>query len=235
MLYLIYGTNTSLRHEAKEKLLKKYSSDDTVVVSKTASELSSALLEQVAGGGSLFNERIVLVLEYPFETTESGELLSTFFEMFASSSNIVIVIERELKKDIVKQFEKVDAEILVCDEVKKATQKEFNVFSLTDAFQDRDKKSLWLLYREAIETEHAPEEIIGILFWSVKNMLLLVDTKGSAGLSPFVAGKARKGLSKWDKNTLENASRELVRIVNEGHGGLIDIEEELERFVLKTV
>ena len=132
-----------------------------------------------------------------------------------------------------KQYERVGAEIILCDEPKKVAKKEWNVFAITDAFTMRDKKTTWLLYREAMALEHAPEEIVGVLFWAVKNMLLLASTKGAAGLSPFVADKARRGLSKWKQSELEDISRSLVEIMNEAHMGLVEIEEGIEELILK--
>jgi hypothetical protein len=233
MIHLIYGTSAPKRQDARERVLKEHSGKNVSVMVRGANEIDRALLEQVGGGASLFDDKIVLVLEYPFDGETAGELLLETLPQLEASENTIIVLERELAKDVVRMFEKAGAEVGFFDEAKQAKKQGFNVFSITDSFIEKDKKETWLLYREAIGYEHAPEEIIGVLFWALKNMLLLSGTQGSSGLSPFVASKARRGLSKWKKEELENASRELVRIVHGAHSGLFEIEEAVERFILK--
>ncbi len=217
MLYLIYGTSAEKRHEARDQLLKKLGIENADVISKSASESSIAELEQISGGSSLFDDTLSLAFEYPFLNESFGEILLDFAPRLAESSNTIFIMERELTKDIVKSLEKSGAQIILCDEPKEAKKKEFNIFALTDAFSAKDKKGTWLLYREAIFHEQAPEAIIGVLFWAVKNMF------------------TKNRLSAWKKGELENASRELVRIVHGAHNGLFDIEEELERFILKVI
>lgn len=217
MLYLIYGTSAAKRHQARQDLFLKIGITSGDVVSKSAHESSIAELEQIAGGSSLFENTMYLSLEYPFLNESFGETVLDFAPRLVQSVNTVFVIERELTKDIIKSFEKSGATIILCDEPKEAKKKEFNIFSITNAFSAKDKKGTWLLYREAILHEEAPEAIIGILFWAIKDMII------------------KKRFSVWKKNELDQASRELVRIVHGAHNGLFDIEEELERFVLSKI
>ncbi len=217
MLYLIYGTSAIKRHDTRDQLYKKLGVSPADVISKFGNESSRAELEQVAGGSSLFDNQISLSLEYPFLNESFGEIVLDFAPQLATSSNSIFIIERELTKDIVRSLEKSGAQVFLCDEPKDAKKKEFNIFSLTDAFSAKDKKGTWLLYREAIQNEQAPEAIIGVLFWAVKNMF------------------TKNRFSAWKKNELENASRELVRIVHGAHNGQFEIEEELERFILKNI
>jgi DNA polymerase III delta subunit len=217
MLYLIYGTSAIKRQEAKLAILKKKSIKPEEVISRSGNEFSRAELEQVSGGTSLFGDRITLSLEFPsLDEKFYDELVAVMSELVASE-NIIFVIERELAKDVVKAYEKGGAEVVLCDEPKAIKKNDFNLFSITDPFSMRDKKGTWLLYRDAIQAEQAPEAIIGILFWAVKNMML------------------KKRFAKWSVSELEAASRELVRIVHQAHAGMFEIEEELERFILKFV
>ncbi len=217
MLYLIYGTSATKRHEARARILASLNLSAEKIILKNSSESTVAELEQVAGGASLFDDQLVLAFEYPFLNESFGQTLLDFAPQLAASENIIFVIERELTKDIVKSFEKSGAQVVLCDEAKEAKKKDFNIFSITNAFSARDKKGTWLFYREAILNEEAPEAIIGILFWSIKNMF------------------SKRMFLKWNEAELKNASRELVRIVHEAHNGKFEIEEELERFILKSI
>lgn len=216
MLYLIYGTSAVKRHETRDELFKKNQIKHADVISKAAHESSVAELEQLSGA-SLFGEKLNVSFEYPFLNEVFGGALLARSKELVDSPNSIFVIERELTKDIVKAFEKSGAHIFLCDEPKEAKKKMFNVFSITDAFAARDKKGAWLLYREAVEGGESPEAVVGILFWMIKSLL------------------SKKRFFKWKQEELEHASRELVRIVHEAHNGLFDLEEELERFLLKTV
>lgn len=217
MLYFIYGTSATRRHDARDALLKKNNLTHDRLVTKQARESSVAELEHVAGGASLFDEQLVVVFEYPFLDESFGELLLAHAHALVESRNHIFVVEREVTKDIVRSFEKAGAELFECNEPKEAKQKAFNIFSITNAFSARDKKETWLKYREAIAAEESPEAITGILFWSVKNMI------------------SKKYFSKWKREELEQVSRELVKLVHQAHAGAFDFEEELERFLLKRI
>jgi DNA polymerase III delta subunit len=233
MLTLIYGTDARKRHQAREQLLEK--NPGVTFGVRTTTDARLADLELIADGASLFDEKLGMILEYPFDNENFGEDLIGYLPRLVASTNTIIVLERELVKDIVRSFEKAGADVVLCDEPKTLAKKEFNIFSLTDAFMSRDKKAMWLLYREAVIREHAPEEIIGILFWAIKNMLLLSGTTGSGGLSPFVVTKARSGLTHWKESELAEASRALLHITYGAHSGMFEGEEELERFLIRTV
>jgi DNA polymerase III delta subunit len=233
MLYLIYGTDTNKRQIAREELLAQYAQAEILV--RNSDDITMGEVEQVAGGMSLFNEKLLLLIESPFDNVAFSELLMEQLETLVSSNNVFVIYERELAKDIVKTFEKVGADIKLFDEVKKTGRPEFNIFSITDAFTARDKKGTWLLYREAMAHEHAPEEIVGVLFWAVKNMLLVEGNSGAAGLSPFVATKARRGLTAWKPEELRSASRSLVSLMHDAHSGRIELEEGCEAFLIHAL
>ncbi len=238
MLTVIYGTNASARHDSKEALLKKKLKEGTTLVVRTGSDLSITEVEQLAEGGSLFGDNFIVVLEYPSEQELFFDSLLSYIDVLVSSPTLFILTEREIIKDILQKYIKGGAEIVECQELKKnTTKKDFNIFSLTDAFIERNKKESWLLYRQAIEANHEPEEIGGILFWAIKNMLL-VSTSSSVketGLNPFVAQKSVAALKKWKKNELENVSRKLVEITHESRNGKLVYEEALEAYILTSL
>lgn len=215
MLYLIYGTDTEKRQASREKLLAEFANAQVII--RNADDITMGEVEQIAGGMSLFNDRLLLLLESPFDNVSFSDSFIEYLDTLVLSHNVVIVYERELAKDIVTTFQKVGATVIAHVEAKKTAKQNFNIFSITDAFTARDKKGTWLLYREALLHEQAPEAIIGVVFWAIKNMV------------------TKKRFSSWKKNELENASRELVRVVHGAHSGLFDIEEELERFILKYI
>jgi DNA polymerase III delta subunit len=240
MLHLIYGTNASGRHDAKEAILQTARGKNTTFIIRTGADLQKDEIEQLAQSSSLFGEKFVAVLEYPFENEEFGNFLIDHLDMLEGSETIFIISERELTKDYVKAFEKAGARIVHKELPKEVIKKDFNIFSLTDAFCERNKKDAWIIFSEAIARGKEPEEIAGVLFWSVKNMLLVQDKKNSndlasSGLNPFVAGKAFRASKKWTKDELENISRELVRITHESKNGTLELVSAIESLILQKL
>ena len=237
MLSLIYGTNASARHDARARIFEKFRGEGTSFIVRTGNELNKAEIEQFALGSSLFGERYVVSLEYPSEREDFMNDILENFSMLVDSPNTFIIIEREMTKDIVDSFKESGADIVKCDEVKNAKPQDFSIFSLTDAFLDRDKKKAWLLYREAREHEHDPNEIAGVLFWAIKNMMILQgeNVRGDGGLSPFVAKKVRAALPKWRTGEVQAISRELIKLVHQGKSGQGDLDEALEQFIIEKL
>ena len=111
---------------------------------------------------------------------------------------------------------------------------DFNVFALTDALGERDRKKLWTLYQRAKYAEVSPEEIHGILFWQVKSMLLAKNAKNAeeAGLKPYPFKKSVGFLKHYTGGEVEHLSRKLLSVSHDARRGLHDFDIALERFVL---
>jgi len=92
-----------------------------------------------------------------------------------------------------------------------------NVFSITYAFEKRDKKTAWSILQKLFEAGIPPENLIGILFWKVKTML------------------ADKKFSKWSEAELKNISAKIIAIYHDGHRGMLDAPIELEKLILETL
>ena len=92
-----------------------------------------------------------------------------------------------------------------------------NVFSITYAFEKRDKKTAWSILQKLFEAGIEPENLIGILFWKVKTML------------------ADKKFSKWSEAELKNISAKIIAIYHDGHRGMLDTSIELEKLILETL
>ena len=78
------------------------------------------------------------------------------------------------------------------------------------------------------------EEIHGIFFWQVKNMLLasLEGSQKETGLSPFVYKNALKGARNYKTEELKNMSSELVDMTHKVRTGKGELGVMLEKWVL---
>ena len=231
MLYVFFGTDTTnVRKEAFD-FLDILQNEDTEVVKITQADYVSGMITELTQGEGLFGTIQIVVLD----TLSEDEIVETEIlnnlDLLKDSSNHFILIDglydAAHKKKVTKYAEKISE--------KKAGKKErFNVFSLTDAFLRKDKKSLWLLLSNAWKEGVSNEEIIGILFWQIK-ILRLVSKTGSpeeAGQKPFVYQKAKQSLQNFKEGELDELSKSIVSIYHDGHLGRVDLNIALEKWVL---
>jgi len=110
----------------------------------------------------------------------------------------------------------------------------FSIFSLADALGERDKKRMWVLYREAIDLGISPEEIVGTLFWQVKMILLAHRVKKAtdAGVKDFPFSKAQRYAKNYSLDEIQKLSSDIISIYHEAHRGKVDFEIELEKLIL---
>jgi hypothetical protein len=155
----------------------------------------------------------------------------------ADSENVFVFLETDLKADRLKSFEKLAEKVqkFSLPAKKGKDRPEFNIFSLSEALGRKDKKTLWKLYRLAIDESFPPEEISGVLFWQIKSMIVAGEAKTAAqsGLSPFVFAKARNFLKNYSIAELKKNSSRLVSIYHDSRRGISDFEVGLERFILE--
>ena len=109
----------------------------------------------------------------------------------------------------------------------------FNIFSITEALAERDKKNAWILYQKALGAGLTPEEVFWKLVWQVKSLMLASRTKTAeeAGMKSYPYSKAKSALRNWKEGELENLSRKLVV----GYHACRLGEEEMETFVEKVL
>ena len=129
--------------------------------------------------------------------------------------------------------EKIEEESLEQDVVGPKGKPDFNIFILTDALGARKKKDAWVLYRKALASGMAPEDVFFKLFWQVKTMLLAKRTKTAeeADMKSYPYSKAKGYLNNFKEGEIEKLSEKLVL----GYHAVRRGEGEMETFVEKAV
>lgn len=213
MLYLIHGTD-------RQKVIAKASDvvaglrkrrPDAEVFSMTEDGANLSRLQELAGGQGLFESKYIVVLKNLFSRKDLAEPLSELLHGLAVSQNVFIFVEGALLKPALGAFEKAGAQIQA---FAAAPKERPNHFALADAFALRDRKRLWVLYVKALRRGASPEELSGMLFWKVKDLLS--------------SGRA----ARFSADELRAAARRLVALYHDAHRGLTDFETGLERFLL---
>lgn len=156
--------------------------------------------------------------------------IKNIFEEYKDSPHIIVFSEDSILKKITTEAEKKDIQVIEFEKEKKQEKTSFNIFSLADALGNRDKKQLWLLFREAIQNA-SPEEIHGILFWQLKNMTLVKTSNSNPGLNNFVYSKNKKFVGNFSKSDLLRLNAEFIRMFHE-RDSYSTLDIELEKMIL---
>jgi DNA polymerase III delta subunit len=233
MKYLIYGEDNIERQKEVDKIIDSFLKKGLSIL-----KMSDASFEEVGflneiNSTDLFGDKKVLVLTHCLSTKDIKEFLEEKKKDIEETTTPIIFVESKfLKKDFPsfkKAFEKISehkAKIV-------SSEKRFNTFGLVDAIISGDKKNSWLLFRGAIQENISVEEIINLLFWQYKT-LLLVSSGGSAetlGMKPFVYNKSKKLLTRFSKKDLQEKMFSLIELFQDVRFEK-DGEEKFEKLIL---
>ncbi|MFC1775267.1 hypothetical protein ACFLY0_00185 [Patescibacteria group bacterium] len=248
MLYLLHGTD---QKKAREKLHKLVDSlhakkPDAALFILDTDNFSEAKIDELVGGQGLFSNKYIVVLDKLLEDkSANGSVLEKIKEI-ATSENIFIAIEEKLDKKTLTKLEKNSEKVLNFDSKEKKSTRtfgtdngpislgEFNIFNIADAFASRDKKKLWSQLQESQMHNIPPEEVHGIIMWSVRSMLLASAAKSASesGLKPFVFNKSKRNAGNFKEGELQKISSDLVSVYHDARRGIVGMDIGLEQFVL---
>ena len=235
MLYLFYGTDRNKAHEKALTLLAmlQKKKPDAPVFRLDTEEWQPGTLSELIGGQGLFERRCLVFGSYLLENEDAEKDILASLSDIAASGNIFILLEGKLNKSTLLPLTDAAEKVQAC-EAKTARGEAFNIFSLTDAFGRRDKKHLWVLYRQALASGSEPEEVQGILFWQLKSIFLASVCKSAdeAGLKPFVWSKAKSFAKNFSPNELRALSQKFVTLYHDSRRGRHDFDIALERLIL---
>jgi DNA polymerase III delta subunit len=194
---------------------------------------SPAVFDESFFAQSFFGTSFVIFCDNVFENKEASEFFEKFAEEIVSSPNNCVLAEKTLPVALATRFKKAGVKILDF-KVEKKDERKFNTFALGDALGMKDKKNLWILFAQAREMGLEGEEICGVLFWQIKNILLAGSTKTAieAGVSEYPYKKAKSFSKIWKKEELQDSLLELTKMYHDAHRGRGNFMNQLEMFVL---
>lgn len=237
MIYLIYGNDWKRVRQKTTELIEalQRKKPDASLLSLDSENFTDSYLDEYLGSQGLFERKSIVFLDGVLKNSESKKIIKRYVSEMKESENIFIFLENDLDKDTEKTLSLNAEKVQKYESNDKKDKKTFEIFAISDALGERDKKKLWTLLVSALAKNSSPEEINGILFWQVKNILLAkhsADAK-EAGLSPFVFAKAKKYSKNFSEEEIVGLSNKLVSLFHESHRGTVDFEVGLERFVLE--
>lgn len=232
MISVFIGEQTEMSKQKREKVLAPFRQSNALTIF-TDTDFDQVSFEEIIFSPNLFGEKSAVLLLHVFEKRELVDyLLKTLAKKDIFSD--IVVVENFLLAPIISKLKKVTENIF--SDLKRKTLKKsetFNVFSLTDALGERDKKRLWLLFSEAIKNGTDPLEIIPSFEWIIK-IIKLVKTgieNSELKINPFVFNKAKKFSKNFSDTEVSDFFNKLVNISNQTKKGG-DGELLLERFIL---
>jgi hypothetical protein len=220
MIYLLVGNKTERKQKTQE--LCKGNIYTTIHPDEVKEKPLSEMLNTQTG---MFGD-----LEYYLIYELARDIKKDELVEYQASENIFIFSEESITKPVRALFEKCSVTFFEFSEEKKETEKKFNIFALSDAFLQRDKKQLWLLFQEALG-HVSPEEIHGLLFWQLKNMFMVKISDSNPGLQPFVFTKTKKAIEKFSLEELSGLNQKFVHIFHT-RDTLSTLDIELEKLIL---
>ncbi len=236
MIYFVTGSERVRVHKTLDGLVGALQKKrpNALLFRMSGSEWNKDSFAGIAGGQGLFEHKYIVILESLFENEAAAEHLHEQIKELKAAEHAFLFVEYSPKAPV-KNFLKKNAEKTWEVEEKTVVPKnEFNIFALTDALGNRDKARLWALYQRALMNGSEPEEIHGILFWQVKSMLSVAQSKNAdeAGVKPFVWGKTQHFLKNYSLSELKKISSNMVNVyhLSRTEGG--KLEDYLEEFTL---
>lgn len=233
MLYVFYGSDRGKVLSQSDVFMRKmFNKNSELSFEKfDADTLNVESLAALAGSQSLFGGISLVLVDGAIGADENFVKLLPAFQ---ASIHIFVLREGDLGKLELKKIEKHAEKIEGFEKIigKKPT---FNVFAFTDALGERNRKQAWILYRQAIASGVAAEEIFWKVVWQIKTMLLAKQSGAAdeAGLNPFVYRKAKGNLKQFKPGELEKMSQDLVIAYHNARRGEGEIETSVEKMLLK--
>lgn len=175
----------------------------------------------------------IIFCDHVFENEEAKNFFEKFSGEIHSAVNHCVIAEKTLSVGLLSELKKIGVKIFDF-KVDKRDARAFNTFALGDALGMKDKKNLWVLFAQARELGLEGEEVCGVLFWQIKNILLAGSTKTSveAGVSEYPYKKAKSFAKVWKESELKEALLSLAKMYHNAHRGKGLLMNQLELFVL---
>lgn len=197
----------------------------------SSDELAYDVIDGHISSSGLFNQPQAIILKEVL--ADHTEFIIDRAESMSSSDNVFIITEPKILKKERTKLEKHAKSYSEYTLTEKKSQ-DNSLFNLADLLGKKDKKNLWLGFRQAIENGKQPEEVHGILWWQIKTLLLIQNSTTNPGLHPFVYNKNKKAAENFSPHELRNLLKSLVDVYHKARMGEIDMEYGIEKFILQS-
>lgn len=222
MLYLFSGNDFKNKILNYEKFIKSLSAQADIpfleIFFINRNDFNPIQIESFYSGSSLFSALSAIVFQNIFEYEETRDFVLDKLKQMGESNNLFIFLEGKLNKPILDAFKKVEAKRMQINifELPKEKLEKFDNFLVANTFANKDKLNTWIYFRQAMDVGVNIEEIVGVLFWKIKDMLL------------------KKNFSKFSSEQLKTFTSRISYILPEARKKGCDAESAFEQFLLEA-
>jgi hypothetical protein len=217
MLYLFTGDDAKNKIIAYEKFIKSIpKGTETFFVNRN--NFDRVQVESLYSGSGLFFAKSASIFSNIFEYEETRDFVLEKLELMGASDSFFVFLEGKLNKPILDAFKKAGpgrSEVNVF-ELPKEKKEKFDNFLVANAFRQKDKLNLWIYFRQAMDRGVVMEEIIGVLYWKKKQMII------------------KKDWENFSESELANSASRLSYLLPEARKEGRDAEAAFEQFLLEA-
>ena len=213
MIYLFYGSDTAkIRAKAFAWVAAaRAKAPDAAYIRLDQDTLTEQSLMEALGTQGLFFSKSLILLDEPFATSDTADLVLENLKLLADSANPVAIVAPKLIPARAKKVEAKAEKVFKLDTVEKA-KAGFNN-DLVNALSAKDGAALWKELQKAQRKEDVPEMLHGLLHWKARQMM----EKGGRG---------------WSSREARKLSRNLIELLADSRRGDLPLKDALERFAL---
>lgn len=235
MIYFLHGTDTDKSRKKMHEILRGLSGKrpNSEVFKLTTENWNEGQFDELVQSMGLFEQKYIVVLDFLFSNKGAKEFILERLKKMQEAEHWFLILDGKIDAVTVKKIEK--ASFKTQEFEKKEIKKEAPIiFTITDKLLARDKKGLWVSYIDLVSQGIPAEEIHGVFFWAVKNMIIAerVGDQKESGLAPFSYSKALTGGRNYKSDELQKMSSDLVEMTHRVRRGEGDMEVMLEKWIL---
>lgn len=214
MIYLFLGNDTKNKLNTHQKFVKSNSSGIDVV-SISRNDFNPMQIESLYSSNSLFSNKSMILFSNILDYMDERDFILSKLSMLSESDNVFVFLEDKMSKPTFDLFKKVKANIETFELPKIKTER-FDNFLIANAFANKDRLNVWIYFRQAVDRGVIMEELSGVLFWKMKDLLL------------------KKNFSKFKEVELKKYIARLSYLLPEARKEGMDAESVFEKFLLEA-
>jgi len=217
MIYLFTGDDSKKKRLNYEQFLKSLPAGlETFFINRN--NFDKVQLESLYSGAGLFFTKSAVIFENILEYEENRNFILEKLNLMGQAPSNFIFLESKLNKSILDAFKKLEPKRLQLNifELPKAKKEKFDNFLVANAFGNHDKLNMWIYFRQAMDLGVGMEEVIGVLFWKIKDMII------------------KKNFSKFPETKLKELASRLSYLLPEARKRGHDAESAFEQFLLEA-
>jgi len=217
MIYLFCGDDSKKKNTTYEEFISSLS-QNVEIFPISRNNFDKIQIESLYSGSSLFSSKSTVIFSNILEYEENRSFILNHLKMMAESNNTFVFLEGKLNKLILDVFKKIEPKKIKINlfELTKEKKEKFDNFLIANAFANKDKLNTWIYFRQSVDLGVSLEEINGVLFWKIKDLIL------------------KKNFSKFKEEQLKNFISKLSYLLPEARKNGLDAESAFEQFLLEA-